>query len=216
MPKMTSQTMGIFDSVRAAEQARTALLDAGIDEDRIALSADLSDDAIAGEAPGQSYENQPGQSPEDSAAARYSEAVRGGVCVLTVSAESHIDRKYIEQLLRQKGARRTAERRDVQPPYRSYRQSAPRTPRAEAGAEGAQATPSASSARRPVSEWDRIDFLVRRDGEEQARAWVERTLKLYREAIASRSPAATDAYRPMFEESIRVYEQWLRRGRAVT
>lgn len=111
---MASRTMvGVFDSVSAAEHARTALLEAGIREDRMALSADLSDDAIAGEAPGQSYENQPGQSRDDSGAARYSEAVRSGVCVLSVKAESHADRKHIEQLMRQKGARRTVEQRDV-------------------------------------------------------------------------------------------------------
>jgi hypothetical protein len=119
---MASQTMvGVFDSVSAAEHARSALLQAGIREDRMALSADLSEDAIAGEAPGQSYENQPGQSPDDSAAARYSDAVRSGVCVLSVKAVSHADRKHIEQLMRQKGARRLVEQRDAQSPYQSRR-----------------------------------------------------------------------------------------------
>jgi hypothetical protein len=61
----------------------------------------------------------------------------------------------------------------------------------------------------PVSEKDRIEFLVRRDGAEQARAWVERTLKLYREAIASGSHAASNEYRPLFEQSIREFEEWL-------
>lgn len=51
---------------------------------------------------------------------------------------------------------------------------------------------------------------MRRDGIEQARAWVERTLKLYREAIASSgSHAATKEYRPLFEQSIRDFEDWL-------
>jgi hypothetical protein len=61
-----------------------------------------------------------------------------------------------------------------------------------------------------VSEKDRIEFLVRRDGKEQARAWVERTLRLYREAITSGSHAAEGEYRPLFEQSIRDFEDWLR------
>ncbi len=60
-----------------------------------------------------------------------------------------------------------------------------------------------------MGEKERIEFLVRRDGVEQARAWVERTLKLYREAIASGSHAASPAYRPLFEQSIRDFEIWL-------
>lgn len=60
-----------------------------------------------------------------------------------------------------------------------------------------------------MGEKERIEFLVRRDGVEQARAWVERTLKLYREAIASGSHAASPAYRPFFEQSIRDFENWL-------
>jgi hypothetical protein len=111
---MANKTMvGVFDSVSAAEQAKTGLLEAGIREYRIALSADLSEDAIAGEAPGQSYENQPGQSSDDSARAAFGEAVRSGVCVLSVKAESRADGKYIEQLMRQKGARRTTVHRDA-------------------------------------------------------------------------------------------------------
>lgn len=83
------------------------LLEAGIGEDQIALSADLSDDAIAGEAPGQSYENQPGQSRDDSARASYGYAVLSGVCVLSVKTRSRADTRRVEDLLRQAGARRT-------------------------------------------------------------------------------------------------------------
>lgn len=61
-----------------------------------------------------------------------------------------------------------------------------------------------------MTEKHRIEFLVQRDGEEPARSWVERTLKLYREAIAAGGYAAGDAYRPLFEQSIREYEDWLR------
>lgn len=62
-----------------------------------------------------------------------------------------------------------------------------------------------------MSEAQRIDFLVRRDGLKEARAWVERTLRLYREAIASAtSHASTKEYRPLFEQSIRDFEEWLK------
>jgi hypothetical protein len=64
-----------------------------------------------------------------------------------------------------------------------------------------------------MSEKRRIELLVRRDGVGEARAWVERTLKLYREAIASGSHAATKEYRPLFEQSIREFEDWLKEGR---
>lgn len=60
-----------------------------------------------------------------------------------------------------------------------------------------------------MSEKDRIEFLVRRDGLAEARAWVERTLKLYREAIAAGGYAATKEYQPLFEQSIRDFEAWL-------
>ena len=53
--------VGVFESVAAAEQARGTLLRAGMPESRIALSANFTDDAIAAEVPGQSFENQPGQ-----------------------------------------------------------------------------------------------------------------------------------------------------------
>jgi len=61
-----------------------------------------------------------------------------------------------------------------------------------------------------MSEKDRIELLVRRDGPAEARAWVERTLKLYREAVASGGYAATKEYQPLFEQSIREFEDWLK------
>ena len=61
-----------------------------------------------------------------------------------------------------------------------------------------------------ISEKQRIDFLVRRDGVKDARAWLERTLELYQQAIASdTSHAATSEYRPRFEQSIREFKAWL-------
>ena len=60
-----------------------------------------------------------------------------------------------------------------------------------------------------MSEARRIEFLLQRDGEAATRAWVERTLEIYRTAMASDGYAASAAYRPLFEESIREFEQWL-------
>ena len=61
-----------------------------------------------------------------------------------------------------------------------------------------------------ISEADRINLLIRRDGAEAARAWVERTLAIYRNAVASpHSHASQREYRPLFEQSIREFEYWL-------
>lgn len=57
----------------------------------------------------------------------------------------------------------------------------------------------------------RIHFLLERDGEEATRAWVERTLGIYRNAIASSgSHASLGDYRPSFEASIAEFESWLK------
>jgi hypothetical protein len=59
-------------------------------------------------------------------------------------------------------------------------------------------------------EAERIQLLVDRDGFAAARTWVERTLEIYREAIHSdKSHASKTDYRPLFEDSIREFEQWL-------
>ncbi len=59
-------------------------------------------------------------------------------------------------------------------------------------------------------EADRIQFIVERDGPAAAQAWVERTLKIYREAINSAASHASKAgYRPLFEDSIQEFEKWL-------
>lgn len=59
-------------------------------------------------------------------------------------------------------------------------------------------------------ETERIRFLVERDGLAAARKWVEATLKAYRDAISSPSSHASKPnYRPLFEESIREFEEWL-------
>jgi hypothetical protein len=107
MAILGSQTVvGIFDSLPAAEAARGTLLQAGIPEARIALSAELTADGVAAEAPGQSFENQPGQGA-DRKQAQYGEAVRSGGCVVSVFIRSEEEKQYVEGLLRAKRACRT-------------------------------------------------------------------------------------------------------------
>ena len=97
--------VGVFASASAAEEARTVLLRSGVPESRIALSAGLTDDGIAAEVPGQSYENQPGQPPEDSRVARHGQRVRAGACVVSVFTRSEEEKQDVEQLLLRSSAR---------------------------------------------------------------------------------------------------------------
>ncbi|WP_043739758.1 hypothetical protein [Thioalkalivibrio nitratireducens] len=62
-----------------------------------------------------------------------------------------------------------------------------------------------------TDETQRIRFLIQRDGEATTREWVGRTLDIYRKALASADGhAPTPQYRPLFEQAIRQFEQWLR------
>jgi len=64
---------------------------------------------------------------------------------------------------------------------------------------------------RPESE--RIEFLLRRDGREATRRWVERTERLYSDALAEhRHYAADPAYRARFERAVREFRDWLAPG----
>jgi len=61
-----------------------------------------------------------------------------------------------------------------------------------------------------TAEQNRIEFLIKRDGVDATRAWVRRTLQIYRDALTNRaSHAAAPEFRPLFEEAVRVYEEWL-------
>lgn len=61
-----------------------------------------------------------------------------------------------------------------------------------------------------TDEHHRIRFLMARDGAEATRVWVERTLKLYREALQSESNySSLPEYRPRFEQAIHAYEAFL-------
>jgi hypothetical protein len=55
---MDHRVIAVFASEAEALRARAALMTAGMDESAVAMSADLTSDAIAAEAPGQAYENQ--------------------------------------------------------------------------------------------------------------------------------------------------------------
>lgn len=94
----------IFDTVRAAQDARDALLREGLDEDSIVLSASQTADGVAAEAPGQSFENQPGQTEQDSESARFGTAVRSGTCALTLEAATGAE-GALGQMLSACGAR---------------------------------------------------------------------------------------------------------------
>jgi len=61
-----------------------------------------------------------------------------------------------------------------------------------------------------ICESVRIEFLLRRDGYEATRTWVETTLHTYRSALERPGSHARDpAYRPLFEKSVREFQQWL-------
>ncbi|HEX7043897.1 MAG TPA: hypothetical protein VF203_04715 [Burkholderiales bacterium] len=62
-----------------------------------------------------------------------------------------------------------------------------------------------------TDERKRIEFLLQRDGLEATRAWVRRTLDIYRDALRNQAGhAAAPDFRPLFEQAIRDYEEWLR------
>jgi hypothetical protein len=102
----TNRLTGIFGTREAAERARDALLGEGIARERIAISVPETGDGIAAEAPGQSYENQPGEGEEAARRGRFGSAVRSAVCALTVDgASSEAERGRIGAILARSGAR---------------------------------------------------------------------------------------------------------------
>jgi hypothetical protein len=107
---------GVFGSMEAAEQIRRQLIEAGVSAGRITLSRPITEDPVAGEWLGQSYENQPGQGRgvpverDSNDEARYAEAVRSAVCVVSVDVIGGADAATIEEAMREAGARETAHR----------------------------------------------------------------------------------------------------------
>ncbi|MGH3672303.1 MAG: hypothetical protein ACRDSH_16990 [Pseudonocardiaceae bacterium] len=62
----------------------------------------------------------------------------------------------------------------------------------------------------PRPEIERIELLLERDGLAATRAWVERTLAIYRRALGDPRHYANDpSYKPRFEKSVREFEEWL-------
>lgn len=62
----------------------------------------------------------------------------------------------------------------------------------------------------PRPEAERIGFLLRRDGSAASRAWVRRTLAIYREALRDPRHYASDpSYKPLFERAVREFDEWL-------
>jgi hypothetical protein len=109
----------MFGSLESGRQARETLLQAGIADERIALSANLTDDAIAAEVPGQAFENQEYASSDqvrasggwsDTEHARYLVEVCSAACVLSVRVAGAVDAGRVRALLRRAGARRAISR----------------------------------------------------------------------------------------------------------
>jgi hypothetical protein len=114
---MRRSVVGIFDSEAGARQARDELLAAGISESSVVISTNLTHDGIAAEAPGQSYENQPGQRMHQRGSGgwfgslsgrntrqaqrdlQYEDAVHAGSCVVSVEASSAEEAKSAEQIM---------------------------------------------------------------------------------------------------------------------
>ena len=99
------RAVGIFASRAAAETARVHLAASGVALERMVVSAGLTDDAIAAEAPGEAYQNQElREDPHDEGRAQYAEQVRAGACTLSVAAGSAHELERVERLLRDEGA----------------------------------------------------------------------------------------------------------------
>jgi hypothetical protein len=99
--------MSVFASVDAAQRARDGLLAAGIPDECIALSTDLTADDIAAEFPGQSFCNQPGR-PDDTEPDHLCDAAHAGACVLRVDVATVSDGRPLEEIVRRCGARDTS------------------------------------------------------------------------------------------------------------
>lgn len=102
-----SLIVGVFRDPGDAQAARAALLQRGLPQEALALTPVTGDDGVADEYPGQSYENQPGQSEHGNAAARFGEAVRSGACTLSVEPREGFDAESIAAVLEAHRAMRT-------------------------------------------------------------------------------------------------------------
>lgn len=116
--------IGVYGSMARARLAQEALIVEGMPEAQVAISVDLTEDGIAAEAPGQSYENQPSDRAaggggwagslrtEERREAQYGDAARRGVCVVTAEARTSSEADWIREIMQ---ALRPV---DVKPPLR--------------------------------------------------------------------------------------------------
>ncbi len=103
---MTDRVVAIFGSESAARRAQAAVEGEGVQVERVGVQADLAQlDGIGAEAPGESFENQPGESRAASDRAGPGETARSGGWVVTVLADPSVH-PGIEAILRRNGARR--------------------------------------------------------------------------------------------------------------
>ena len=64
-----------------------------------------------------------------------------------------------------------------------------------------------------MSEQRRIEFLIERDGLQQATEWVRRTMQIYRRAVLAKGHFAhAYPYRHRFVVSYLEFKRWLRAG----
>ena len=94
---------GVFASPEAAERSRAALLADGVAAPRITISRALTEDGVAAEAPGQNYENQPGQRTGHTS---HIDDVFAAGAVLSVEPLSEAEEVRIAETLLGSGARR--------------------------------------------------------------------------------------------------------------
>ena len=105
--------IAVFASEGEAMRAHSALLGSGIDPKDVAISADLTRDGIAAEAPGQAYENQGsaqdlwqlfkcgGDVDRDTEEARVLADVERGSVVLTVHPLARSKRAVVVHMLKE-------------------------------------------------------------------------------------------------------------------
>jgi hypothetical protein len=104
--------VGIYSSMARARLAQEALIEEGMPEGRISISIDMSHDAIAAEAPGQSYVNQPSDRREggwfgsrrraegrSEPAPGLLDAAESGTCAVTADARSPEEADRVHEVM---------------------------------------------------------------------------------------------------------------------
>jgi hypothetical protein len=110
---LSTLVVGLFDSEQSADAATCWLIAEGVPRERIWRSIGLTLDAIAAEAPGQSYANQTksDSTPEARAEAALNQAIRASAAAVTVRTGLGMDFQRLHELLRRNGARGILRRR---------------------------------------------------------------------------------------------------------